>query len=72
MASFGIGKSNRKCLVCNYEGEMRTWLMNSNKAQIIALLLLILGIIPGLIFIAWVWGKFKCPKCGTLGKNIPS
>ena len=63
-------KSNRKCLVCNYQGKMKTWLRNYNAPQFITILLLCTFIVPGLIFIAWGWGKYKCPKCGTIGKNI--
>jgi hypothetical protein len=25
--------------------------------------------IPGLIFMALFWGKYKCPSCGAIGKN---
>ena len=28
-----------------------------------------LNAIPGLIFMAWAWGKYKCPSCGAVGKN---
>ncbi len=61
----------RRCLVCGYEGRMKTWLRWYNSAQFIALVLLCFFFVPGLIFIAWGWGKYKCPHCGTLGKNVP-
>lgn len=48
---------------------MKTWLANYGLPQFIALVLLFLYVIPGLIFIAWGWGKYKCPKCGALGKS---
>lgn len=60
----------RKCLICGYEGDMKTWLSNYGGAMFIAFLLLLFYLIPGLIFIAWGWGKFKCPQCGALAKNI--
>lgn len=59
----------RCCLECGFTGEMKTWLRNYNAPQLIALLLLLLYVVPGLIFIAWNWGKYKCPRCGALGQN---
>ena len=66
----GLGPQ-RKCLVCQYTGSMKTWLGNYNLPQFIALVLLFAYLIPGLIFIGWGWGKYKCPQCGALAKNIP-
>lgn len=63
-------KAYRKCLACGYKGKMKTWLKNYGLPQLIALVLLFAYIIPGIIFIAWGWGKYKCPKCGALAKNI--
>ena len=63
------GKSGRRCLACGFEGKMKTWLGNYNAAQFIAFLGLLFFFIPGLIFIALFWGKYKCPSCGALGKN---
>jgi len=67
----GVCKAERKCLMCGHEGEMKTWLSNYGLPQFIALVLLICYLIPGLIFIAWGWKKYKCPNCGALGKNTP-
>lgn len=64
-------ESLRKCLSCNYEGEMKTWLSSYGLPQFIAIVALLCYVIPGLIFIAWAWGKRKCPNCGALAKNIP-
>jgi hypothetical protein len=61
----------RRCLVCGYEGSMKTWLRNYNLPQFVSLILLFFYIIPGLIFIGWGWGKYKCPQCGALAKNAP-
>lgn len=63
---------NRHCQACGYTGRMKTWLYHYNKPQIIALLLLFLWVIPGLVFIAWAWGKYKCPQCGQVDKNSPA
>jgi hypothetical protein len=64
-------KGKRKCLVCQYEGDMKTWLGSYNRPQFITILLLVVFFIPGLIFIIWNWGKFMCPNCGALAKNTP-
>ena len=63
------GRTGRRCLVCGYEGKMKTWLGHYNAPQFIALLGLLFFFIPGMIFIALFWGKYKCPSCGALGKN---
>lgn len=63
------GRSGRRCLVCGYEGKMKTWLRNYNAPQFIVLLGLLFFFIPGLIFIVLFWGKYKCPSCGALGKS---
>lgn len=61
--------AQRRCLICGYVGEMKTWLRHHNLPQFIALVLLISYVVPGLIFIGWAYGKYKCPKCGALAKN---
>jgi hypothetical protein len=63
------GQSDRRCLVCDYEGKMKTWLRNYNAPQFIVLLGLLFFFVPGLIFIVLFWGKYKCPSCGALGKS---
>lgn len=63
-------KNDRKCLQCGYIGPMKTWLRNYNLPQFIALMGLLFYLIPGLIFIAWGWGKHKCPSCGALAKSV--
>ena len=60
---------HRVCTDCGYSGPMKTWLRNYNAAQLIAVVLLLFWIIPGVIFIAWFWGKYKCPSCGKVGAN---
>ena len=61
----------RRCLECDFEGEMKTWLANYNVPQAIGCLLLLFYIIPGLIFLVWGWGKYKCPQCGAISKSTP-
>ena len=63
------GSCVRKCLACGYEGEMKTWLSNYNAPRFIAVAGFLLGYIPGLIFLAIYWGKYKCPSCGAVGKS---
>lgn len=64
--------SVRKCLACGHEGEMKTWLSHYTAPKCLVVAGLLLGYIPGLIFIAYYWGKFKCPGCGAVGKNRPA
>ena len=61
----------RKCLACGHEGDMKTWISNYNVPKFIVIAGFLLGYIPGLIFIAMYWGKYKCPSCGSIGKNQP-
>jgi hypothetical protein len=63
--------SNRKCLSCGHEGEMKTWLSNYTAPKVIVIAGFLLGYIPGLIFLAIYWGKYKCQSCGSIGKNQP-
>jgi predicted RNA-binding Zn-ribbon protein involved in translation (DUF1610 family) len=66
-----MAEENRTCLSCGYNGKMKSWLRHYNLPQFVAILLLCCYIIPGLIFIAWGWTKYKCPRCGALDKNAP-
>jgi predicted RNA-binding Zn-ribbon protein involved in translation (DUF1610 family) len=59
----------RKCSACGHEGEMKTWLSNYTAPKCIVVAGFLLGYIPGLIFLAIYWGKYKCPGCGVVGKN---
>ena len=65
------GRPNeRRCLACSHQGTMKTWLRNYSWPQFLALVLLLLYVIPGLLFIGWAWGKYKCPNCGKVGENV--
>jgi hypothetical protein len=59
----------RKCLACGYEGEMKIWLSSFTAPKLIAVAGFLLGYIPGLVFLAIYWGKYKCPSCMSIGKN---
>ena len=63
------GSCIRKCLTCGYNGEMKTWISNYIAPKLIAVTGFLLGYIPGLIFLAIYWGKYKCPSCESIGKN---
>jgi predicted RNA-binding Zn-ribbon protein involved in translation (DUF1610 family) len=60
----------RRCLACGYEGEMKTWLGNYNAPQLVGCLLTFVYILPGIVFAAWAYGKYKCPQCGALDKSV--
>ncbi len=66
-----MAKAQRHCYACDYSGEMKTWLRHYNLPQFVALIMLCSYILPGLIFIAFFWNKFRCPNCGAIGKNSP-
>lgn len=58
--------NQKKCIQCEYKGKMKIWLENYLFPKVIAYLALAFFIIPGVVFIAWSWGKYKCPECGVL------
>jgi predicted RNA-binding Zn-ribbon protein involved in translation (DUF1610 family) len=62
----------RRCTTCGFQGQMKTWLRNYSGPQFLAILLLLLYVLPGIVFIAWGWGKYKCPNCGKVGENVPA
>jgi ribosomal protein L37AE/L43A len=64
-----IASNVRTCLACGYEGEMKVWLSSYTIPKLIAVAGFVLGYVPGLIFLAVYWGKYKCPKCGKVGKS---
>lgn len=59
----------RKCLACGQEGEMKTWIANYVAPKIIIFVGFVLGYLPGVIFLLFYWGKYKCQNCGAVGKN---
>ena len=59
----------RECLACGYKGEMKTWIPHYIAPKLIAVIGFLLGYIPGLIFLAMYWGKYKCPSCESIGKS---
>ena len=48
---------------------MKTWLSNYIAPKVIVTAGFLLGYIPGLIFLVFYWGKYKCPSCGAVGKS---
>jgi len=63
------GSTDRQCSACGYEGDMKTWISNYKAPKFYFILGFICGYIPGLIFLAFYWGKYKCPSCGVIGKS---
>jgi predicted RNA-binding Zn-ribbon protein involved in translation (DUF1610 family) len=59
----------RTCQKCGHNGEMKTWIAHYAAPKFILIAGFLLGYIPGLIFLALYWGKYKCPNCGAIGKN---
>jgi len=55
---------------CGHVGHMKTWLRNYSLPQAIAVVLLLIWVLPGVLFIAWMRGKYKCPRCGNVGDNV--
>jgi hypothetical protein len=66
-----IDPSDRHCLACGFEGKMKTWIANYTAPKLILIVGFLLGYLPGLIFLAVYWGKYKCQSCGSVGKNQP-
>lgn len=64
--------NQRRCTSCGFDGQMKTWLRNYSLPQFMAIVLLLFWVIPGVVFIAWAWGKYKCPHCGKVGENVPA
>lgn len=69
--SSDTGRSIRTCRACGYEGEMKTWISHYTLPKAIVVMGFLLGYIPGLIFLLVYLGKYKCPRCGAIGKNRP-
>jgi hypothetical protein len=51
---------------------MKSWLGNYFFPQLLAAILLLCWILPGVVFIVWGWDKYKCPQCGKVGENNPA
>ena len=59
----------RTCNACGHTGEMKTWIANYTPPKLLLIAGFVLGYVPGLIFLVYYWGKYKCPGCGAVGKN---
>jgi len=64
--------SIRTCTACGFKGDMKTWIANYVAPKIIVIVGFVLGYLPGVIFLVYYWGKYKCPNCGAIDKNTPS
>lgn len=58
----------RTCKKCGYNGYMIRWIKTDISPHLTALLLLLLGVVPGIIYMIVNWYKLKCPECGTIRK----
>lgn len=63
-------QSGRECLTCNYRGAMGT-VLGSTRGGLLAFLLFLAALVPGVLYIIWRWNTPKCPRCGSV-KTIPS
>lgn len=63
---------HRRCVECGFTGQMKNWLRGYSFPQMIAILLCLCWLVPGLVFIAWAWDKQKCPQCGKVAQNPPA
>jgi len=61
---------DRKCLSCGFTGVMPTWISGYSFPKLLIFLGFLFWILPGFIFMCWAWGKYKCPQCGALEKNV--
>jgi len=53
----------RKCRVCGFSGYMDIWIKKSIYPHLIALVLLLLGLVPGILFMYFNRLKLRCPGC---------
>ena len=59
----------RRCYRCQYEGNMETWFTDKWLPYIIVILGFCFYMVPGIIFWVYAYGKYRCPACGSIGKN---
>jgi hypothetical protein len=56
----------RKCRICGFNGYMDMWIIKSIYPHLIALALLLLGVIPGILFMIVNRHKLICPDCRSI------
>jgi hypothetical protein len=61
----------RRCDYCGHTGRMTSILQN-NEICYAAGFLLLVGIVPGLIFLKWASGRYPCKVCGTISRHLSS
>lgn len=67
--SAGRRATQRHCLECGYDGPMGT-VLGSLRGGLLAFLLLMAALVPGVLYIVWRWNAPKCPKCGSIRKAV--
>ena len=60
-----------RCDHCGHSGRMKSVLANRDVAYA-AFFLLLLGVIPGVVFISWFSRKYPCRRCGKVSRHLPS
>ena len=53
----------RKCRSCGFIGYMDRWIAKRIYPHLIALVLLLFGLVPGILFMYWNRHKLICPGC---------
>ncbi len=60
-----------RCAHCGHSGRMQT-VLNNKEFSAAAYSLLLLGILPGVVFISWGSRKYPCRRCGTVSGHLSS
>jgi len=58
-----------RCLVCGYHGPIST-VLQTTRGGLLALLLLLAMLVPGVLYIIWRWNAPICPRCGAVKQAI--
>jgi hypothetical protein len=60
-----------RCAHCGHAGRMYPVLKKKDFSSA-AWFLLLLGILPGVIFISWGSRRYPCRRCGTVSRHLSS
>ena len=69
VSSAGLYKQIIRCPNCGYQGVASKW-MSGCGPRLLELFLILSLIIPWIIYKAFVWKKYQCPKCGNTKVEI--
>lgn len=58
-----------RCLVCGYQGPLST-VLQTMRGGLLALLLLLAMLVPGVLYIIWRWNAPICPRCRSVNRAI--